>query len=81
MCMRMHITLADELVAELDRRVGPRRRSPFIAAAVQRALDDEHRWELIESALGSVDGGGHAWDPDAAGWVRLERRGEGSRVG
>ena len=53
MAMRLHITLQDELVHELDRRVGARRRSGFIARAVEAALDDERRWELIESSLGS----------------------------
>jgi len=41
--MRVHITLEDELVAELDRRVGHRARSRFIATAVRRVLTDEQR--------------------------------------
>jgi hypothetical protein len=79
--MRVHIVLRDELVAELDRRVGPRRRGPFIARAVERALEDERRWELIESAIGSVRGGGHEWDDDVAAWVRGQRRTDARRVG
>lgn len=79
--MRVHITLNDELVAELDRRVGPRGRSPFIAAAVRQALDDEHRWELIDSALGSIEEAGHEWDRDPASWVREQRRADAARVG
>jgi hypothetical protein len=46
--------LVDELVRELDRCVGPRRRSAFIAEAVRHALDNERRWELPESTLGSI---------------------------
>ena len=46
--MRLHITLDDTLVRELDRRVGNRRRSGFIARAVEAALDGERRWELID---------------------------------
>jgi metal-responsive CopG/Arc/MetJ family transcriptional regulator len=42
--MRVHITLGDEVVRELDRRVGARRRSAYIARAVERALDDDKRW-------------------------------------
>jgi hypothetical protein len=80
MAIRLHITLSDELVSELDRRVGPRGRSPFIAAAVRQALDDERRWELIEASLGSV-GDGNAWDEDPAAWVREQRRGDAARVG
>ncbi len=79
--MRLHISLADELVHELDRRVGRRRRSAFIAAAVGRALEDEHRWELIESALGSLGDDEHEWDRDPADWVREQRRADESRVG
>ena len=79
--MRVHITLDDELVEELDRRVGPRRRSPFIARAVREALDDERRWDLIESSLGSVEDEGHAWDQDPASWVRGQRRADAGRVG
>jgi hypothetical protein len=79
--MRLHIALRDELVAELDRRVGPRRRSAFIARAVEAALDDERRWELIESSLGSIPDEGHEWDADPASWVREQRRADESRVG
>jgi metal-responsive CopG/Arc/MetJ family transcriptional regulator len=79
--MRLHITLEDDIVAELDRRVGARRRSRYIAAAVRRALSDEHRWELIESAIGRIAGARHAWDRDAARWVRAQRRASPRRVG
>jgi hypothetical protein len=79
--MRLHIALDDRLVDELDRRVGPRRRSAFIARAVEEALEDERRWELIESSLGSISEHGHPWDDDPAEWVRKERRADESRVG
>ena len=81
MCVRVHINLDRELVAQLDKRVGARRRSAFIAAAVARALEDEQRWELIESALGTIADEGHEWDDDAAGWVSRQRRSDGARVG
>jgi hypothetical protein len=76
--MRLHITLDDDLVRELDRRVGRRRRSGFIAAAVRRALDDAQRWELVEAGLGSIDDEGHEWDLDLATWVHEGRRSAGS---
>ena len=81
MAMRVHITLEDDLVRELDRRVGARRRSAFIAGAVRQALDDERRRELIESALGSIEDRGHEWDDDPASWVRDQRRADAGRVG
>ena len=79
--MRMHIHLDDELVAELDRRVGPRRRSAFIAGALRQALDDERRWDEIDASLGTVAAEGHEWDEDPAGWVRTQRRADPRRVG
>jgi len=79
--MRSHITLPDGLVRDLDRHVGPRRRSEFIARTVRRALEDEARWELVESSLGSIESEGHDWHADPAAWVRRGRRSDGSRVG
>jgi Arc/MetJ-type ribon-helix-helix transcriptional regulator len=81
MAMRVHITLSDELVRELDRRVGARGRSAFIAGAVREALENEQRWELVESALGSIDDEGHDWDVDPAAWVREQRSADSSRIG
>src|SRR5436190_23371212 len=79
--MRLHIALDDDLVAELDRRVGPRRRSAFIAELIRRGLDDERRWDDIESALGALAGTAHYCDADVAGWVHDQRRGGHQRVG
>ena len=81
MCVRVHITLADHIVRELDQRVGARRRSAYIASAVEQALEDDRRWELVESALGSISDTGHEWDHDPAEWVRAQRRGDARRVG
>ena len=80
-CMRMHITLDDDLVRELDRRVGRGHRSAFIAATIAQALEDRRRWELILSSAGSIADEGHAWDDDPAAWVRAERRTAAARVG
>lgn len=77
----MHIALEDELVAELDRRAGPRRRSAFIAELIRRGLDDEQRWDDIESALGALGDTAHDWDADPAGWVRAQRRTDVRRTG
>ena len=79
--MRIHIALDDELVAELDRRAGARRRSAFVAALIKRGLEDERRWDDIESALGSVPDSGHEWDEDPAMWVRRQRQGDQRRSG
>ena len=79
--MRLHIQLDDELVAELDRRAGRRRRSAFIAALISRGLDDERRWDDIETALGGIADSGHDWDDDPSEWVRSQRRADTRRAG
>jgi hypothetical protein len=79
--MRLHISLEDELVAELDRRVGKRRRSAFIARVLRRTLDDESRWDEILASIGTIPDEGHDWDQDPAAWVHAQRRGDERRVG
>lgn len=78
--MRIHITVDDQLVHELDERVGPGNRSAFIVQSLRQALDDRRRWEAIVESLGQV-GDDHEWDDDPAGWVRAQRRADGRRVG
>jgi len=79
--MRLHIALDDDLVAELDRRVGPRRRSAFIAELIRRGLDDERRWDDIEASLGALSDAELEWDADPAAWVRAQRRDDARRTG
>lgn len=79
--MRIHISLDDDLVAELDRLVGKRRRSPFIARLLRGALDDERRWQQILSSLDSIPDEGHEWDADPAAWVRRQRSADPRRSG
>ncbi|HEX7353225.1 MAG TPA: hypothetical protein VF288_00130 [Mycobacteriales bacterium] len=78
--MRVHIALDEEMVAELDRRAGPRQRSALIVEFVRRGLEDERRWDDVVSALGSLPDAGHAWDKDPAAWVR-QQRGDRRRTG
>jgi Arc/MetJ family transcription regulator len=79
--IRLHITLDDDVVRELDARVGPRRRSAFIVAALREALAEEWRTEQLEQAIGSIPDEGHEWDDDPAAWIRAQRRGDSRRVG
>ncbi|CAN5660782.1 hypothetical protein BH24ACT15_BH24ACT15_21500 [soil metagenome] len=81
MHMRLHISVEDALVHELDRRAGKRRRSALIVEFIRRGLEDERRWEDVEAALGGIDDGGHDWDHDPAGWVRAQRTADPRRVG
>ena len=61
--MRLPLALDDDLVDEIDRRAGPRRRSAFIAEPVRRALENERRRD-DEAALGRLPDTGHDWDDD-----------------
>lgn len=79
--MRLHITLDSVLVEQLDKRVGRRGRSMFISETVRQALEDEQRWEDIESGLGGLAGHEYEWDADPAGWVTAQRHADASRVG
>jgi predicted transcriptional regulator len=79
--MRMHIEVGDELVARIDELAGPRGRSAFVRSAIERAVEQESRWALIEAAAGTVAGAGHEWDEDPAAWVRRQRRGDTRRGG
>lgn len=81
MCVRLHIFLDDAIVKELDETVGPRERSRFIGEAVRSALDQERRWRLIRSAMGSIPDTGHEWDDDVAAWVHEQRYADPRRVG
>jgi len=77
----MHIELDDDLVRRIDSVAGSRGRSRFVRRAVERALDEETRWTLIRSAIGSVADRDHEWDDDPGEWVRRQRRGDSRRVG
>jgi metal-responsive CopG/Arc/MetJ family transcriptional regulator len=79
--MRLHISIEDDLVEQLDRRVGRRQRSTFIAETLRRALDDERRWDDIEAGFGALSGREHEWDDDPAAWVHAQRFADSSRVG
>jgi hypothetical protein len=73
--------LEDDLVAELDRRVGKRKRSAFIARVLRRTLEDERRWDELIASIGTIPDQGHDWDEDPAAWVRAQRRADPKRVG
>lgn len=79
--MRLHITLEDELVEQLDDLVGPHGRSAFIVELVRQAVDQKRRWKLIMSAAGAISDTGHEWDEDPAKWVRDQRRADPRRSG
>lgn len=79
--MRLHVSLSEKLVAQIDRRIGRRKRSAFIAETLRRALEDQRRWHDVAAALGTIADRGHDWDGDPAEWVRRQRRADTRRLG
>ncbi len=79
--MRLHISLDDDIVRDLDQRIDRRQRSAFIASAVRQALDDERRWDSIEAALSGLGDAEHDWDADPGEWVRDQRAADARHVG
>ena len=79
--MRLHIQLENDLVDELDKAIGKRKRSAFIAGLIREALDDRRRWQGIRASYGSIPDEGHEWDEDPAAWVHAQRRADPRRVG
>ena len=79
--MRVHITLHPKLVREIDRHVGKRKRSAFIAETLRRTLDDERRRRALLDGIGSIPDYGAGWGMSAAEWVRAQRRTDPRRSG
>jgi predicted transcriptional regulator len=79
--MRMHIEVDDGLIAKVDELAGSRGRSAFVRSAIERAVEREIRWGLIEAAAGVIADEGHEWDEDPAAWVQRQRRGDDRRGG
>lgn len=76
---RTHVVLPSELVAEIDARVGRRRRSEFIAEVIAERLRRLKLIELTEQLAGSLaDADIPGWETDesAAEWVHASRREE-----
>ena len=77
--VRTHVVLPAELIERVDRRVGPRKRSQFIAEAVEAKLDRERRLEAFRRFAGSlkdVDTPGWNTPEETDAWVRALRTGD-----
>ena len=81
--MRAHIIVPDELVAEVDALVGPRKRGQFFAEAAADRLRRERLMAAAEAAAGSlVDVDIPGWEtPESTDeWVRALRRQSSRRL-
>ncbi len=81
--VRIHVVMPTELVASIDRLVGRRHRSQFVAEATAEKLGRLELAKLAEDAAGSladVDIPGWETSDAAAEWVRAGRRGHDARL-
>ena len=72
--MRVHISLDEEVVHDLDELAGERGRSAYIEEALRQRLERDLRWRKLKAAIGSIADTGHEWDEDPARWVHEQRR-------
>jgi metal-responsive CopG/Arc/MetJ family transcriptional regulator len=75
--MRAHVIVPDDLIAEVDKVVGPRKRSEFFVEAVRENLRRDRLMAAADPAAGSlvgVDRPGWETSESAAEWVRQQRR-------
>ena len=72
---RAHIVISERLVSEIDKLVGKRGRSSFLAEAAQKELMRLRQMRALESAAGSWKDANHPeLKRGAAKWVKQLRR-------
>lgn len=64
MCMRLHISLDDELASQIDELAGPRGRSRYIREAIEARVEVDRRVAARRKLVGSM--------PDFAPWMTAE---------
>jgi metal-responsive CopG/Arc/MetJ family transcriptional regulator len=76
MLMRTHVILPTELVEEVDRLVGARRRSRFVEAAIRGLLKRERMAAALRQTAGSLKSDNPEWEtPEKVSeWVAEQRR-------
>lgn len=74
--VRAHVVLSRELVEEVDRLVGPRKRSAFLAEATAENVRRERLGRALEQTAGFLDPDEYPeWrtPEDVSAWVRRQR--------
>ena len=72
---RTHVVLAEQLVKEIDRLVGARQRSNFLAEAAEKELMRRRQIEALKAAAGAWKDKDHPeLKQGSANWVRKMRR-------
>jgi len=81
--MRTHIVVPDDLVQEVDRVAGKRRRSRFVQEAIREKLSRETLGAALAGTAGGLDPGDYPeWDTAAevAAWVESGRLADNVRL-
>jgi len=77
----VNLSLPEDLVADLDKVVGPRKRSAFAEEALRRAIKREQFRIVAEEVAGSLDPEDYPYwrtSQDVVEWVRMMRAEETS---
>ena len=75
--MRAHVNLPEKLVGQIDRLVGQRKRSRFIAEAIQEKLEREALLDALQATAGIFSDENHPeWSTaqKVARWQRAMRK-------
>jgi len=81
--MRTHIVLAEELVKDIDKLVGKRKRSRFVEDAAREKLNREKLLSALEETAGIISAEEYPdWGTTGkvAAWVRDSRREDTERL-
>ena len=81
--MRAHISVPEELLGEVDRVAGKRRRSRFVEAAIREKLAREALSTALRDSAGVLDPADYPeWGTpeDVSTWVRRSRREDDARL-
>jgi metal-responsive CopG/Arc/MetJ family transcriptional regulator len=76
MNVRTNLLLPADLVAEVDAVAGPRGRSRYVTAALERQLRRDRWWAAARSAAGAITAEDHphwATSEQVVAWVRASR--------
>lgn len=75
--VRTHVILPKDIVAKIDRLVGQRKRSHFLADAARREIEHLELLEIARAAAGSARGAPRPWGDTSesiAKWVHDDRQ-------
>lgn len=70
MCMRIHITLDEQTVREIDAVAGKRGRSAFIRDVVSKEAERQRKLKLFWSAVGSIPDFAPGWTAETISEMR-----------